>query len=97
MFSPPPKKSFMSGVRNVNGMRTPTVMVFPGPAPPVAEAHEIVDPTWFAQAVVTVVLPSPRWAWTLVSWSTRVVMPTVSVGAPWPKFAPSRAALLISM
>src|SRR5687767_1196570 len=48
----PPKKSFMSGVRKVNGRCTMTVIVLPGPAPPVAAEQTIGPPTEFAHDVV---------------------------------------------
>jgi hypothetical protein len=97
MARPPPKNPFISGVRNVNGWRTFTVIVLPGPAPPVAAVQAMDEPTAFAHDEVTVRTPAPRCAWVFVSSSTRAVIPTVSVGDPCPKLAPSRAALLIWM
>ena len=70
------------------------MIVLPGPAPPVAAVQAIEVPTESAHAWVTVMAPSPRWAWTLTSVWTLALIPTVSVGELAPYAAPSRAALL---
>ncbi len=85
----------MSGVKKVNALETVTVTVLPAPAPPVAAEHAIVVPTWSAQTVVTVKVPSPACPCTLLSALIRALMAAASVGMLAAMFAPSRAALNI--
>jgi hypothetical protein len=90
-----PKKPLTSGVRNENCSATVTVIVLPGPTPPVASAQSITPPAESAQAVVTWMGFSPRCPWTLASWRAWSSISASTFGCTAPNAAASRAAFVM--
>src|SRR5207253_2702124 len=91
------KRPLIIGVRNVNCWLTLTVIVLPGPVPPVASEQAMAAPPESAHVALTLTAPSPRWPWPFVSWRAFVAIPLAarhgvppqSAGEAAPEAAPS--------